>query len=213
MKGNPIILYLECITRALTLWRVDLLALFQKSQHHSGSLVSLVCLMPVITIGVFILFCSPVVFKNKSILFFCPPRAPWALCKMLAMLGWSSLSHTCLLYCWVSSLAPCAQSCLQCGKYPSVGRLRAEHRDDSCQLVCGCTTARHCSPVLHVALLVNTNKYKKCLLTVKFLSLDAIDFIDCVLCQWHRGGFYTLLRELWVSIAFSIRRVRSIQKP
>lgn len=30
---------------------------------------------------------------------------------------------------------------------------------------------------------LNTNKYKKCLLAVKFLSLNSIDFIDCVLCQ------------------------------
>lgn len=61
----------------------------------------LVCLMPVIIIGVSIPILQSSCLKkkkNESILFFCPPRAPWALCIMLAVLGWSSLSHTCLPY-------------------------------------------------------------------------------------------------------------------
>lgn len=101
---------------------IGTVACVQKAQHHSGSLVSSVCLIPLITIWVSI----PILFKKtkQNILSFCPPWATMSLCKVLAMLDWSSLSHACLPYCSVSSRAglclcfTCSQ-CLelyQCGK-------------------------------------------------------------------------------------------------
>lgn len=157
MKGNPIILNVECITRALTLWRVDLLALFQKSQHHSGSLVSLVCLMPAITIGVSIPVLQSSCFlkkKQKHPFAHLEHHEPFVKCWQC----WAGVAYHTLAYltvewaqeqgCVFSSLAPCAQSCLQCGKYRSMGQLRGEHRDDNCSCWLSACVA---SPLLDIA--------------------------------------------------------------